>query len=198
MKIIYLIRHSEPLKDKQLKNEEIPLSENGKLLAQTIATNLFKENIDEIWSSEYKRAIETAQYIAQYNNLEININSNFNERKLGNIEGVLKEFWLEQLFNEDAKVDDGESRKEVTLRMLNGLDKILKSSSKNIVVVSHATAITFLLMKYCDLKEASLEGKRRWLTFNNKTVINDSFRTPEIFKLCFDENKIISIDRIEY
>ena len=82
--------------------------------------------------------------------------------------------------------------------MFKGLSTILKSPSKNIVVVSHATSITFLLMKYCNLKEASLEGKRRWLTFNNETVINDIFKTPEIFKLCFDENKIISIERIEY
>lgn len=52
-------------------------------------------------------------------------------------------------------------------------------------------------MNYC-VKEAYLEGKKRYLIFNNQTIINDSFKTPEIFKLCFDEDKIISIERIEF
>lgn len=80
--------------------------------------------------------------------------------------------------------------------MLNGINKILNSSYETTVIVSHATAITYLLMNYCELKDARLEGKKRHLIFNDKTVINDSFSTPEVFKLCFDDNKIISIERI--
>lgn len=198
MKTIYLVIHSEPAKNTEKANEEIPLSLNGENLAREMSEKIFKGNVDELWSSEYKRAFETAKFISKTNNnLKIFISANFNERKLGNTEGVPKEFWLEQLYKEDAKTKGGESRKEVTIRMLEGLKEVLSSSSKTIVIVSHATAITYLLMNYCELKEAYLEGKKRHLTFNNQTVINDSFKTPEIFKLCFDEDKIISIERIE-
>lgn len=197
MKTIYLVRHSEPIKDNTLPNKDIPLSKNGEELAKNMSEIIFNKNVDELWSSEYKRAIDTAKYISECNNIRINISGDFNERELGNTEGVPKEFWLEQLYDEDVKVEDGESRKEVTERMLNGLNEVLNYSSKTSVIVSHATAITFLLMHYCELKEASLEGKRRYFVFNGKTVINDSFKTPEIFKLSFEEAQIISIERIE-
>ena len=50
------------------------MSENTKL-----------NNIDVIWSSSYTRAKATAKYIANNNNLPINLNSNLSERKLGNL-----------------------------------------------------------------------------------------------------------------
>lgn len=196
MKIIYLVRHSEPLKDKTIINEELPLSLNGDALASQMSKIIFNGNVNQLWSSEYKRAIDTARYISEYNNIDINISGDFNERRLGNTAGVPKEFWLEQLYNENAKVDGGKSRKEVTERMLNGMNKILNSPYETTVIVSHATAITYLLMNYCELKDACLEGKKRHLSFNDKTIINDSFNTPEIFKLYFDDNKIISIERV--
>ena len=80
--------------------------------------------------------------------------------------------------------------------MLNGMNKILNSPYETTVIVSHATAITYVLMNYCELKDACLAGKRRHLIFNGKTVINDSFSMPEVFKLCFDDNRIISIERV--
>ena len=46
--------------------------------------NAYKElkNIDEIFSSSYSRAISTAKYIAEENNIDIIIDKNLNERKL--------------------------------------------------------------------------------------------------------------------
>lgn len=199
MKTIYLLRHSEPDKMLNLENKEIPLSINGKKIIDELSQKIFNNNIDEIWSSTYQRAIETAEYVSKYNNnLEIKISPKFNERKLGKTKGVAKEFWLEQLYNETAKAQNGESREEVSKRMQDGINDILESESKNIIIVSHGTAITFFLMKYCNLKEAFLEDKKRHLTFKNKTIINDSFKTPEIFKLCFDQKELISVERIEY
>ena len=88
---IYLIRHSESLKLKdeptnteidQLKNEKLPLSENGEMLALKLSENDELQCIDKIYSSHYKRAISTAQYIAKQNNLEIDIDERLGERKL--------------------------------------------------------------------------------------------------------------------
>lgn len=88
---IYLIRHSESLKIKdgptsakidQLKNEKLPLSENGEMLALKLSENEELQNIDKLYSSNYNRAILTAKYIAKKNNLEINIDKRLGERKL--------------------------------------------------------------------------------------------------------------------
>lgn len=208
MKTIYLVRHSESLKNKNIKfsyeltdqekNEKLPLSIKGEEKAFNLAKRLFSNNIDEVWSSSYERAISTAKYIAELNNLEINISKQFNERKLGTDKCVSEEFWLTQLYEEDSKVTDGESRKEVCERMLEGIMHILNNvdDESNIVVVSHAAAITFLLMNWCTLVSAELAGKKRHLTFKEKDVINDSFKTPEVFKLMFNNNTLISVERV--
>ena len=80
------------------------------------------------------------------NNISINITPLFNERKLGNTDNVKEEFWLTQLKEENAKTINGESRKEVTERMLKGINNILNTTKDNTqtVIITHATAMTFL------------------------------------------------------
>lgn len=195
MTTIYLIRHSEPLKSVDIINEEIPLSPNGELKAKKLADLEELRDIDLIYSSEYKRAISTARYIALKNNLFLNISSKLNERRLGGVNSVPKSFWLTQLYEEDAKADGGESRKEVCERMLELINYILDNyKDKRIVLVSHGAAITFLLMNWCKLVSASLETKSRHLVFNNKDVINGVINCPHVFKLEFDGNKLIDIN----
>ena len=58
------------------------LSINGERLAEELSNNAELQNIDELWSSSYSRAVCTAKYIAEKNNLLINISDNFGERKL--------------------------------------------------------------------------------------------------------------------
>lgn len=88
---IYLIRHSEQLKlknqkdlskDSQINNEKIILSIDGEKKAEEISKLAELKNIDNIYSSNYVRAISTAKYIAFQNNLDIIIDENLGERKL--------------------------------------------------------------------------------------------------------------------
>lgn len=88
---VYLIRHSEQLKinnmlvknePSQIKNEKIVLSVDGEKKAEKISKLKELSNIHTLWSSNYVRAIGTAKYIAHKNHIEINIDENFNERKL--------------------------------------------------------------------------------------------------------------------
>lgn len=168
--IVYLMRHSEKLKidgiknideDSQINNEKIILSVEGENKARQLSEREELSNIDIIWSSNYVRAISTAKYIADKNNLPINIDSNFNERKLGNLD-ALKElgknkkhkYTEEQLLDENLKNIDGENRIEVNKRMTNALNKILKENEgKSIAIVSHGAAIKFLLMNWCELND---------------------------------------------
>ena len=198
MTTIFLIRHSEPLKKVDITNEEIPLSLNGEIKAKELADLEELMNIDIIYSSEYKRAISTAKYIALKNDLLLNISSKLNERILGDVNSVPKSFWLTQLYEEDSKAVGGESRKEVCERMLLFINYILDNyKDKRIVLVSHGAAITFLLMNWCRLVSASLETKSRHLVFNNKDVINGVMRFPEVFKLSFDGNDLFDIELIK-
>ena len=193
---IILVRHSEPDKNKMVENELIPLSENGKEKIEALSkTEIFK-NVKIVISSHYKRAIETGEVIAKQNNCELKVDKNLGERKLGT-EKKDENFWITQLQDENAKTKDGESQKEVRIRMLKVIDDVLnKYNNEKIVLVSHGASITFLLMNWCKLEECYLENKRKKLSFKGKIVINDTFKTPEIFKLTFIDKTLENIERV--
>lgn len=199
--IVYLIRHSEQLKingiknikeDDQINNEKIILSVEGENKARELSKQEELNDIDVIWSSNYVRAMATAKYIAYRNNLEINIDSNFNERRLGNLE-TLKElgkdkkysYIEEQLLDEKLKNIDGENRIEVNKRMTNALNKILEQNEgKNIAVVSHGGSIKFYLLSYCKLNEnLNLEYKGKELTIDSPCLLKLTFRNSELVDL---------------
>lgn len=94
---IYLIRHSKQLKislpkeDSQIANEKIILSILGEEKAKQLSIFLKNHyNIDYLYSSNYVRAISTAKYISDIFNIDINIDSNFGERKLGDLNSLEK------------------------------------------------------------------------------------------------------------
>lgn len=153
--IIYLIRHAETIdengirntsEDSQLINEKEILSVEGEEQSKKLSENDELKNIDVIWSSSYTRAKATAKYIAERNNLPINLDSNLSERKLGNLK-ELGEFMKdkktrdpsqEQLLDQQFKTSDGESAIDTKQRMTKFFDNILKEyNEKRIVVVSH-------------------------------------------------------------
>ena len=198
---VYLIRHSEQLKingiknikeDDQINNEKVILSVEGENKARELSEREELNNIDIIWSSNYVRAIATAKYIAYRNNSEINIDNNFNERKLGNLNNLKNigknkkySYIEEQLLDEKLKNINGENRVEVNKRMTNALNKVLKQNEgKNIVIVSHGAAIKFLLMNWCKLNdELNLEYKGKELTIDSPCLLKLIFRNSELVDL---------------
>ncbi len=90
--IVYLIRHAETVdengisntdEDSQTINEKEILSVEVEEQAKKSSENIELNNINVLWSSSYTRAKATAKYIANSNNLQINLDSNLSERKLG-------------------------------------------------------------------------------------------------------------------
>ena len=153
--IIYLIRHAETVdengirntnEDSQSINEKEILSVWGEEQSKILSQNAELKNIDAIWSSNYTRAKATAKYIANNNNLSINLDSNLSERKLGNLK-ELGEFMKdkktrdpsqEQLLDRQFKTSDGESAEDTRKRMNRFFDRLLKEyEGKKVAVVSH-------------------------------------------------------------
>lgn len=193
---IYLMRHSKVFKDLdfftkddlQMRNEKSILSIDGENMALTFSRNDIFKNIDVVVSSDYVRAISTAKYFLGKSDIsnKINIISLFSERKHGvdDWSQLPKDFEQKQIDDINFKLKNGESRYEVTERMDAGIKLILENyEDKNILVVSHATAITFLLMKYCEIINGNLY-------FNNKIIIGNDFCWDylDTFKLVFDDN----------
>ena len=206
MTTIYLIRHSKPLKinntfnidNLQIQNEKQSLSIEGERIAQDKLNNIEFDNIDIIFSSRYVRTIQTAKYLAEKNNLEINIVSSLGERKFGidSWEQLPENFEKKQFLDENYKIGNGESQKEVRERMYSTIMQILKlHETKRIVIVSHATAISYLLKKWCDIQ--LVDDKLRYI-FNNKILLDGYFDYCETFKLEFDNNNnLVNIENVK-
>ena len=203
--IVYLVKHADELQENgikniddttQLINEKYILSVKGEEQSRKLSENSELANIDVLWSSSYARAKATAKYIAYKNNIEINIDSSLNERKLGNLEDLSK--WMENktigvvqayLQNQKWKAREGESCEDATKRVTLFLQKILKENKgKRIVLVSHGALISFLLTNWCDLND---EMK---LIFNNKVI---EIKEPSITKLTFENQKLLNIEPIQ-
>ena len=207
MNTVYLIRHSKPLKvnnefnndNLQIQNEKSSLSIEGENIAKEKLNNKEFDNIDILFSSNYVRAIQTAKYLSAKNNIEINIISDLGERKFGiNSWNELPEnFERKQFLDENYKIGNGESQKEVRDRMYSTIIKILEENiNKRIAIVSHATAISYLLKKWCDIQ---VVDDKLIYSFNNNIILDGYFNYCETFKLEFDDkNKIISIKNIKF
>lgn len=203
---IYLIRHSKPLKvnnnlnndNLQIQNEKSSLSIEGEQIAKEKLNNKEFNNIDVLYSSNYVRTIQTAKYLSEKNNAEINVISDLGERKFGidSWDELPDNFERKQFLDENYKLNNGENQKEVRDRMYSIIMKILNEyPNKRIAIVSHGTAISYLLKKWCDVN--IVDDKLRY-SFKNEIILDGYFNYCETFKLVFDdENKLIDIKNIK-
>lgn len=204
---VYLIRHSKKIDNKLLDNsrnneyyqtrrEKIILSIEGEKKAEKLSKLKEFEDTDIIFSSNYARSLQTAKYLAERKNLVIHIDDRFNERKLGILQEDEK-IHIKQYYDENIKNSEGESRKEVTKRMLEAfLEVVNNNRGKKIAIFTHDSSMTFLLMRWCKL-EYIKEDKHKCLSFNNKIIIDRKYDAPEIFKLLVDDkNNVIDVKNI--
>ncbi len=196
MTTLYLIRHSKPLKvnndankdSLQIQNEKTSLSIEGESIAREKINNKELSNIDIIYSSNYVRTIQTAKYLAEKNNLDINVDSELGERKFGvdSWDELPEGFEKRQLTDENYKIGNGESQVEVRKRMYSAIMRIIANNKcKRIAIFSHATAIAFLLKQWCNIEINEGRGN---VIFNGKTIFNDILNYCVTFKLEFDDN----------
>ncbi len=206
MTTIYLIRHSKTFKpnnelnsdDLQVQNEKYSLSIEGEKIAHEKFNNSEFDSINILYSSNYVRAIQTAKYLSEKNNLDINVLSELGERKFGikAWDELPEQFERKQFLDENYKIGNGENQKEVRERMFNAITKILNSNkNKTIAVISHATAISYLLKEWCDINVVN--DKLRY-KYNDNIILDGYFNYCETFKLSFDENNnLINIENIK-
>lgn len=201
MTTVYLIRHSiksrnynfvDSEESFQIRNEKISLSKEGEEKALLLSKHSELQNINEVWSSNYVRAIQTAKYISENNNVNLNISQCFDERHYGTFETNTdkEEFWIEQFKNVELKNNDGESQKDVQKRFERKLLEIIENNkNKKVAIVCHNACILFYLLKYCKLENAVV-NKKLTISYKNKLIINDGIlKSPSIIKLEFNEQK---------
>ena len=159
MTTVYLIRHSVRLKksqinnynttqDKFIKDEKIILSVDGEKRAEILADEDELKDIDVVYTSNMVRTQATAKYLCYKQNLQINIDERFNERKSGIPNDTEYPDWFRrQYLDENFKTIGGESQKEERDRVYEALLEILQNyKGKRIAIFAHGYSITFFLI----------------------------------------------------
>lgn len=146
---IYFVRHAKP--DFKVKEDLIrPLTQEGVDDCKKVTKFLLDKNITRIFSSPYKRSIDTIKGFADIVDLDINIIEDFRERKINDIWiEDFNQFATEQWNNFDYKLSNGESLREVQKRNISALQNII-SENENIVIGTHGTALSTIINYYDD------------------------------------------------
>lgn len=200
MKTIYLIRHSTPFIDidnyqdylnvswKEY-NKNMILSVKGEENAKKLCNVEELKDIKEIYASNSSRAISTAKYISELNNIKIKLDDRINEREFGvkYLNELPDNFTKKSFDDKNFKIKGGESLNEVDKRFCNFIDDLLNDNKTNIVIVIHGIMLLSYLQKISS--SFSFDGNDFKIEFNDKTILDGKLKSPDIYKLKFDDNK---------
>lgn len=126
---IYFVRHAQP--DMSIHDDAFrPLSPKGISDTKLVTRYLKDKSIDFIYSSPYKRSVDTVSDFSKVMNLPITCIHEFRERCVNNVwiedfMGFVSKQWAD--FN--YKMSEGESLQEVQYRNITALQEILSIHS---------------------------------------------------------------------
>ncbi|KUO73659.1 MAG: hypothetical protein APF77_22840 [Clostridia bacterium BRH_c25] len=157
---LYLVRHGETEWNKASKvqgSTDIELSTAGIIQAHQLAERLAGEDINVIYSSSLRRALKTAEIVADCRSCSIVKSEKYHEICLGPWEGMtineIKEKYSEhfRVYREDPanfRLPGAETFLDLTERTYNAILEIVsKHIGKNILLVSHGTAIKAAIIR---------------------------------------------------
>lgn len=154
---IYLVRHGETNWNKERRfqgQKDVPLNDYGRMQAKKLSEKLHlsKYTIDAIYSSDLKRAYETANIIADKYNYDVRINVGLRERFFGILEGLRledfkKDYPYTNFYNFD--IDNNlniEPYDDFERRIYNAILTMSQEHlNGSILIVSHGAAINSFL-----------------------------------------------------
>ena len=180
MKIL-IIRHGESVANNKRSiagQSDVPLSKRGEKQAELVGKYVFGNYlIDEIYSSDLSRAMDTAKPLSRLANIDIKPRKDLREINVGLWQSETYEdlkikypesygVWLENIG--EAVCDGGESVKELSERVFSAIQEIAKTNEKKTVAVfTHATPIRCLMTK---LKGWTLSEMKKVNWISNASV----------------------------
>jgi len=125
---------------------DIELNETGISQAKLLAEHLSKVKIDAIYSSPLKRALKTAEIIASYHKLDVDIAPDLTDFNFGKWQGLshqevkdkYKKLYREWINHPDrVKMPAGESLDDVRKRAMGIVARVIARDAETVVLVSH-------------------------------------------------------------
>jgi len=187
MTTLYFIRHAQA--DNSVKNGRIrPLTEKGIADILLVTDYLQDKGIDLVFSSPYKRSIDTLADFAQKNGHKIELVEDLRERKSdsdwdreNDFIPLIKRQWTDFFYT----LSDGESLSTVQARNIAALKIILSENvGKNIVIGTHGTALSTIINYY--------DKSYGFPDFAAMSLI-----TPWVVKMEFEGQRCLTIEKID-
>ena len=125
---------------------DVELNETGMKQAELLAEHLSDLKIDAVYSSPLKRALKTAEMIAGYHKLDVEVTAGLIDFDYGEWQGLphqevkdkYKELYAEWIKNPHrVKMPAGESLTEVRKRAVAVVDNVIAKYEDTVVLVSH-------------------------------------------------------------
>ncbi len=154
---IILVRHGETewnIKEVFRGRIDIGLNEAGLKQAELLAQYLSDVKIDAIYTSPLKRAFTTAEMIARYHKLDVEVDPGLIDFDFGEWQGLTRQevrdrypelyaVWISH--PDQAKMPAGESLDEVRIRAMSVIEKVIAKYKGNVVLVSHRVVSKVLI-----------------------------------------------------
>jgi broad specificity phosphatase PhoE len=137
--------------------------------AERLGYALRDKKIDAIYSSPLQRAMDTAEAIAQYHNIKVNVERNLREIDAGEMEGVTLDHLITDFshyliqFNKGegtGKLPGGESLQDLRERTWKVVRHILSKHQEMAVIVSHYFVTLSIICAALDLPVSSIKKMR--------------------------------------
>lgn len=148
MKTIYIVRHAKA----EGQPFHASLTAEGGEQARHLASFLEKYPVEAIYSSPFKRALQTIQPFAERKGLSINEDDRLGERILSETDLTDWKGKLRESFEDfSLSFPGGESNAQGMARAASFIEFVVERKDDHIVVVSHGN-LTTLLLRYFDEK----------------------------------------------
>lgn len=128
---------------------DIPLNETGKQQARALANRIHKESWDYVYTSDLKRAEETARIINERLRIPIQLDPRLREITLGQLDGSTEVERIEKWGSNWRELDLGKEKEPEVLQRIDSFMEYIQSQHTNqkILVISHGAFIAVMLKK---------------------------------------------------
>ena len=119
---------------------DVPLNDRGREQARALADELDDEPLDAVYASDLLRAHETARIVAERKGMDVIVLPELRERHFGTWEGLTDTEVLERYPHARTVTSwgDGETREELSRRILDALERIAEAHPDGrVLVVAH-------------------------------------------------------------
>jgi broad specificity phosphatase PhoE len=180
---LYLVRHGETdwnLEGRWQGQTDVPLNGRGRLQAEQTAAWLADEGLAAVYTSDLKRAVETARLIAEPHGVQVIVDPRLRETNLGKWEGMLlgeieakyeKEFEARRSDPFRMAPPGGENAHQVQERVLAAIHEIVeRHPDGRAAVISHGYALATVRSHFLKLP---IEQLRELVPQNGEIIVVD-------------------------